>query len=67
MMFDWCQSGQHDQCRREYQRFYIDPRTNKVVWLDETRYCECRKRGCPCYVPAKERSKKTKTNKRRKK
>ena len=61
----WCLTGQHDQCDREWQRFYIDPRTNKVVWLNEWRRCVCDKRTCPCYVPKKDRAK-TKTTRRKK-
>jgi hypothetical protein len=49
--------GYHDKCIRTAQQFTIDPKTNKVVWGDETETCECTKRGCKCYVPAKERTK----------
>lgn len=65
-VMDWCARGQHDKCRREFKRFIIDPRTNRVVWLDETVECECRKRGCKCYTARKDRQKK-KTVRRRKK
>lgn len=57
MTTDWCDSGQHKDCPRTWQRWYIDPKTNKVVWLDEHLTCECKKRGCACYVPAKDRDK----------
>jgi hypothetical protein len=57
--FGWCETGQHDRCVREYDVFYIDPR-GKVVYTGQTRKCECPKRGCKCYVPAKDRDKTTK-------
>ena len=63
-MFSWCKENRHDLCIREYERFVIDPKTNKVVWLGETRMCECPKRGCKCYVPAKERGKAKKTKRK---
>lgn len=58
MMTDWCQSDQHQACPRNWQRGFVDPKTNKVVWLDEWLVCECSKRGCECYVPVKDRGKK---------
>lgn len=64
MQTSWCYVGQHDQCPRSYERFIIDPKTNKVVLLNETVTCECPKRGCKCYIKAKDR---TKTTRRRKK
>lgn len=62
--FDWCLHGDHDNCKRSFERTVIDPKTNKPVSLDETVECECRKRGCPCYVKAADR---TKTKKRKRK
>ena len=64
--FSWCGSeNRHELCIREYERFIIDPKTNKVVWLGETRYCECKKRGCKCYVKAADRTKTKKPRKRK--
>jgi hypothetical protein len=65
--FGWCQANQHDICRRKYQRFVFDVRRGKsiLVYLDEWRECQCKKRGCPCYVPAKSRNKSGKKRKRK--
>jgi hypothetical protein len=60
MIFDWCNANQHDQCRQSIQKFTIDPKKNTVIWLDEFIHCECKKRGCKCYVPVKDRTKKPK-------
>lgn len=57
-MFSWCYEGRHDTCHRSYERYYIDPKTNKPVFTGETVKCECPKRGCPCYVKAIDRTKK---------
>lgn len=62
--FDWCVRGKHDQCKRTFEVFIVDPKTNKVVYTGDTRDCECPKRGCECYVKAADR---TKTKARRKK
>jgi hypothetical protein len=56
-MFDWCFHGDHNNCHREYERFYVDAK-NKIVFTGEMVYCQCKKRGCKCYVPAKDRAKK---------
>lgn len=62
-----CGIGDHSRCPRKYQRFYIETRKGKnvVIYLDEWRVCECPKRGCPCYVPKKNRIK-TNTSRRKK-
>jgi len=59
-MFGWCSAGQHDTCRREAKRFTLDPKKNTIIWSDEVSVCECTKRGCKCFVPAKNRGKTTK-------
>lgn len=67
-MFDWCSHGDHKSCKREVQRFRFDVVKGKsvLVMLDEWAVCECDKRGCKCFVPAKDRST-TPTGRKRKK
>ena len=55
--FDQCVHGKHDQCVQSFEKFIIDPKTNKVIYINETVECECPKRGCKCYVKAADRSK----------
>lgn len=64
-MFGWCSSGQHDICRRKVRRFLIDGKKNTVTWLDEYSVCQCKKRGCACHVPAKDRKKPAAKRKRK--
>lgn len=66
-MFSWCELGQHSECKRGYQRYMIDPKTNKVVWLEERVVCSCKKRGCKCYVKPADRAPVKKTRKPRRK
>lgn len=65
---DWCFSGDHENCHRESQRFIFEQRKGKsvLVWLDEWIKCECKKRGCKCYVKPAERTKKKTTRRKRK-
>jgi hypothetical protein len=63
-IFGWCNDGKHSECIRTYQRLSIDPKSNKVVLLDEWRKCECPKRGCKCYVKPADRTKKRKKRKK---
>lgn len=56
-MFGWCLDGKHDNCRREFERYYWDERKKTFVTDGEIVKCQCSKRGCDCYVPAKERKK----------
>ena len=65
-VFNWCVVGQHDQCKRSYQRHIIDPRNNSVVWLDEEVHCQCRKRGCDCYIKPADRAKPKRKPRKRK-
>lgn len=59
--FGWCMTGKHSECRRRVQRFIHTPATRKqkagVEMLDEYYECQCTKRSCKCYVPAKDRDK----------
>lgn len=66
-MMGWCSAGDHENCKREYERFYFETRRGKsiIVWTGEMVYCECIKRGCKCHVPAKDR-KTTATGRKRK-
>jgi hypothetical protein len=68
MMTDWCYSGQHDDCPREWERFYFEVvrGKTKIVWTGEKRVCQCNKRGCKCHVPAKDRLKPPARRKRKK-
>jgi hypothetical protein len=61
----WCAENRHDNCKRTYRRFRVDERTNKIIWLDEEVICQCSKRGCKCYVAAKDRTKPKKAVKRK--
>lgn len=63
-MFDWCAHNKHDQCRRSYAKMYHDPRGAGMVMTTDIVYCQCKKRGCPCYVPPAERTK-SKTRRRK--
>lgn len=56
--FDWCGSGDHANCKREYKESYTDPRSNKNVYTGKVRKCGCKKRGCKCYTAPAERPKK---------
>lgn len=67
MPTSWCYLGQHDKCPREWERWIIDPKTNKPVMLNETYRCDCKKRGCKCYVKPADRPKTRKRTPRRKK
>lgn len=64
-MFDWCYQGFHDLCRREYQVFTVDPKTNKVILTGEVKTCQCKKRGCKCYIKPAERTKKRRAPRRK--
>lgn len=67
MPFSWCGlENRHEHCIREYRVFYIDPRTNKPVYTGDVRSCECRKRGCKCYVKPADRDKPVKKRARKK-
>lgn len=66
-MFDWCNSEQHDICSREYKVFIVDVKTNKVSYTGEVKKCDCKKRGCPCYVKPADRQPVKKAAKRRRK
>jgi hypothetical protein len=63
-IFDWCKHGNHEDCIRRYQRHYTDPKTNKIVLLDEWKECLCKNKKCPCsehegvYVAPKQRKRK---------
>jgi hypothetical protein len=64
--FSWCGlENRHDLCKRSYERFIVDPKTNKIVYLGETVTCVCKKRGCKCYVPAAQRKTAAKPKKRK--
>ena len=54
MIFDWCLSGQHKDCKREFTKYYFE---KKLVMTDEVIKCDCPKRGCACYTPPAERKK----------
>lgn len=66
-MFAWCFEGRHKECHREFEKFYIDPKTNKPVMTGVIIRCQCRKRGCSCYIKPAERPKPKKRTVRKKK
>lgn len=66
-LFDACAHDMHAKCNREFKQFYIDHKTNKPVYTGSVIKCECKKRGCKCYVKPAERASKTNTRRRRRK
>lgn len=63
-IFSWCLENRHKACKSEFEQFYIDTK-GKVVETGVTIKCECKKRGCPCYVKPADRPKKTKTRRKK--
>lgn len=66
-LFAWCYQNKHQECKRSYRKFLIDPRTNKIEWLKQVVHCACKKRGCKCYIKPADRPKPVKKRATRRK